>query len=106
MRSAANQRIEVAKNILIGLESTKREAQASLENAFLDGRATNASRNELLKVEELFNDAIRDIEDATNQIANCNKRVDEHRADQIYQHDAEVVAAMCKPFDDFLRNIS
>lgn len=99
----AEKRIHDAKAMLQNLAFTRAEQQSRLEDALLSGISTTPARKELATIAELIDDQDKEVTEAQHDIAEVNALIDRDRAQQIYQQDAEAVAALVKPFTDFLQ---
>lgn len=102
--AAARKRIADGQAMLQSLASTRAVQQDRLEGALLDGRSTAPARKELATVIELEADQAREIDSATNEIAQVTALIDQHRADELALEDQRKVAALCKPLTDFLKD--
>ena len=98
----ARQRINDAKDMLTSLQRSKAEAQAGLEAALLQGKPTAPYRAELANVAELEIYQANEISDSTANIAAVHQQLDHHAAARIRLADADAIAALIKPFEEFL----
>lgn len=98
----ARQRIQDAQHMLTSLEQSTREAQRGLEAALLQGAPAAPHRLELANITELIADQQHEISDATADIAAVHQLLDHHAATRIRLADADAIAALVKPFTDFL----
>lgn len=100
---AAQKRITDAKTMLVSLAVSRAEQQARLEDVLIGGGSTKGARKELQTITELEADQVREIDDALRDIAEVERLIDDHRAEQIEQVDIATLVALCKPLDDFLK---
>ena len=100
--TTARQRLKDAREMTTSLEGSTAEAQRGLEAALLQGKPTAAFRAELAQIKELQADQAHEIVDAEGDIAMVGQLLDHHRATQIRLADADAIAALLKPFTDFL----
>ena len=101
----ARLRIQDAKHMLASLEQSKAEAQTSLEAALLKGEPAAPYRAEIANITELARDQAHEISDATADIEGGHQVLDHYKATQIRLADADALAALIKPFDNFLRKL-
>ena len=88
--------------MLASLEQSKAEAQGSLEAALLKGEPAVPYRAEIANITELASDQAHEISDATADIKGVHQVLDHYKATQIRLADADALAALIKPFDNFL----
>lgn len=100
--ATARQRLEDAQEMTTRLERSTADAQSGLEAALLQGKPTAAFRAELAQIKELLADQAHEIVDAEGDIAMVGQLLEHHRATQIRLADADAIAALLKPFTDFL----
>lgn len=98
----ARQRVKDAQEMLVSLQRSKADAQAGLEAALLQGNPTAPYRAELANITELAIDQEHEVNDATADIAAVHQLLDHHAATRIRLADADALAALVKPFTDFL----
>ena len=98
----ARRRIEDAKTMLLSLAHSQAEQQDRLEAAVLGGGNTAGARRELATIAELISDQDREISDAQRDIAQIERLIDEHRAEEIFDSMAQAITAATAPFDIFL----
>lgn len=98
----ARQRVNDAEAMLASLVQSTAEAQASLEAALLKGNPTAPHRTELKNITELVADQRHEISQANADIAQVHQLLDHHAATRIRLADSDALAALVKPFSDFL----
>lgn len=99
----ARQRIKNAEDMLVSLQRSTAEAQVALQAALLQGSPTAPYRAEISNVDELEIDQRHEISDATADISHVHLLLDQQAADRIRQSDAAAIAALVKPFADFIQ---
>lgn len=99
----ARKRIEDAKTMLISLAASRQSEQDRLEDALESGISTAPARKELATIEELISDQDKEIRDATADIAQIEKLLDDHRAGEIFEAMAQAITAATDPFDQLLK---
>lgn len=102
--ATSRQRLKDAREMLVCLEQSTGDAQRGLESALLRGEPTATFRAELANIAELVSDQQLEITDANGDIAHIHQLRDQHAATQIRLADADAIAALIKPFTDFLEN--
>ena len=100
----ARLRIQDAQHMLASLKQSKAEAQTGLEAALLKGEPAAPYRAEIANITELASDQAHEISDATADIASVHQVLDHHKAAQLRLADADALAALVKPFTDFLES--
>jgi len=100
----ARKRIADAKVMLGSLAASRQSETDRLEDALLSGIPTANARKELATIGELIDDQDREITEATNDIRQIEKLIDEHRAEEIFSQMAASITAAVQPFDTFLEN--
>ena len=98
----ARLRIQDAQHMLASLKQSTAEAQPGLEAALLKGEPAAPYRAEIANITELASDQAHEISDATADISGVHLVIDHHKATQLKLADADALAALVKPFTDFL----
>ena len=100
----ARKRVSDGKAMLQSLAVSRQSEQDRLEDALLSGISTAPARRELATITELESDQDREITEATRDIGQIEKLLDEHRAGEIFEAMAQAITAATEPFNDFLEN--
>lgn len=99
----AQQEVTRARAIVADLRDKEQATQSLLESALLSLEPTSQHRLDLGAIAEEIKAHERDAAQARAVIAQVDNLVDEHTAAAIRQDDADRLAAVLKPFVDFLQ---
>ena len=94
--------IDAAKKQLPELANRKLREQDRLEDLLISGCSTRSAKQALIDLGEMEAEQHSAIDEAKGQIDAVFSILDSYRADQILRESQEQIAALCKPFDDFL----
>jgi hypothetical protein len=100
----ARKRIADAKVMLGSLAHSHASETDRLEDALLSGISTAPARKELATIAELIDDQDKEISDTQRDIAQIERLIDEHRAEEIFDSMATAITAATADFDNFLKD--